>query len=275
MNPSGFIDIHVHSAPDIRPRSCDDFQLAHEARRVGARAVVIKSHHVPTVDRATLAGKATPGMTVLGGITLNPSVGGLNPAAVEVALQLGGRIVWLPTLFARRHRAWDGGGGGIAVVEEGKTVPVAREIFRQIAGSDAVLATGHQAAAEIPVIVADAWAEGVRRIVVNHPEHRVVGMEVAEQRALVRDFPVYFERCYGQPSDVRGRYDANFEANLRAIEALGPDSTILASDVGQIENPPWTECWEQMFAFYSKRGLSESTWRRMTAENPACLLGLS
>ena len=31
----GIIDLHVHSAPDVKPRSHDDFQLAEQAVRLG------------------------------------------------------------------------------------------------------------------------------------------------------------------------------------------------------------------------------------------------
>ncbi|MEC0669398.1 DUF6282 family protein [Bacillus haynesii] len=40
---TGVIDLHVHSAPDIRRRSLDDIELTTEVIRTGARAVVIKS----------------------------------------------------------------------------------------------------------------------------------------------------------------------------------------------------------------------------------------
>jgi len=270
---TGLVDLHVHTSPDVRARSCDDLELARQAVRVGARAVVIKSHHMLTADRAIVAQTAVPGVAVFGGVTLNPSVGGLNPAAVEVALKLGGRIVWLPTLFAAQHRRMEGKTGGILLIEDGKVVPVAQEIFRQVAAANAILAMGHQSAAEIPVIVAEAWKAGVRKVLINHPEHDVVGMTIEQQRELHREFPVFFERCYAQPAGG-GKYRSNAETNLRAIEALGPDSTVLASDVGQVENPSWAECWERTMAFYSARGVSEGTLGQMAGETPAKLLGI-
>ena len=42
----GVIDMHVHSAPDIRERAYTDIELMEAAVRVGARAVVIKSQEV-------------------------------------------------------------------------------------------------------------------------------------------------------------------------------------------------------------------------------------
>ena len=50
---TGIIDMHIHSAPDIRQRKLDDLQLMEAAVERGVRAIVIKSHMVPTADRAT------------------------------------------------------------------------------------------------------------------------------------------------------------------------------------------------------------------------------
>jgi hypothetical protein len=49
---------------------------------------------------------------------------------------------------------------------------------------------------------------------------------------------------------------------------------VLASDAGQIENPPWAECWERIAEFHSRRGLGAADLRRMAADIPAALLGL-
>ena len=49
---NGVIDMHVHTNPDIRHRAYDDFELTDAAVRVGARAIVIKTHQGMTMDRA-------------------------------------------------------------------------------------------------------------------------------------------------------------------------------------------------------------------------------
>ena len=53
----GVIDLHIHSGPDLRERRLDDLQLMEAAVERGIRAIVIKSHHVPTVDRAALVNR--------------------------------------------------------------------------------------------------------------------------------------------------------------------------------------------------------------------------
>ena len=269
----GLIDLHVHSAPDVRVRRHTDLELAAAAHADGSRAIVLKSHHVPTMDRAWHTARATPGISVFGGVALNWPVGGLNLHAVSTAIKHGAKIIWLPTLHAENHRRKEGRSDGIRVVCDGQVVEAANAIFALIAEANIILATGHLGAEEIPLVVAAAAAKKVKKILINHPEHRVVGMTIAQQRELRRDFPVFFERCYSQPNGD-DTYQSNLQVNLRALETLGPESTVLASDAGQIENRSWTECCKQTFEFLSSHGVNDSQLRQMAADTPAQLLGL-
>jgi hypothetical protein len=77
---AGVIDMHVHPDPDVFGRSLTDIELATIARRKGMRGIVLKNHVVTTGDRAALTMQQVPGIEVWGGIVLNNSVGGINPA---------------------------------------------------------------------------------------------------------------------------------------------------------------------------------------------------
>src|SRR3990172_7366447 len=96
----GAIDLHAHSWPEfslkVRGR-VDDLEWAHLAQAAGMRAFVMKSHVFPTVAQAYLISQTVPGIKVFGSITLNVNVGGLSPFAVEVAGEMGAKIVWMPT----------------------------------------------------------------------------------------------------------------------------------------------------------------------------------
>ena len=52
---SGGIDMHVHTAPDRIERWGTDPELARAATDAGMEAIVVKSHVVPTMDRAAVA----------------------------------------------------------------------------------------------------------------------------------------------------------------------------------------------------------------------------
>src|SRR5271163_5289192 len=80
---AGAIDMHAHSDPDGVPRSIDAIDLARLAKSRGMRAIVLKNHYEPTASLAYLVRKEVPGIEIFGGVDLNRSVGGVNPAAIE------------------------------------------------------------------------------------------------------------------------------------------------------------------------------------------------
>ena len=52
VSMKGVIDMHVHTNPDLRLRAYDDFEMMEAGIRVGARAIVLKTHQGTTMDRA-------------------------------------------------------------------------------------------------------------------------------------------------------------------------------------------------------------------------------
>ena len=144
VSMKGVIDMHVHTNPDLRLRAYDDFEMMEAGIRVGARAIVLKTHQGTTMDRAYLCNRhneivhgKTNNFTMFGSITLNKVVGGINPKAVDVALKLGAKVVWLPTQSARNHMVKNNldPAGCVDVVRDGKVVPelnVQRDPFSQI-----------------------------------------------------------------------------------------------------------------------------------------------
>ena len=94
VSMNGIIDMHVHTNPDLRLRAYDDFELCDAAVRVGARAIVIKTHLGYTANRAYLTNRYNERVngkndfTMFGSVTLNSCIGGVNPVAVANALKL-------------------------------------------------------------------------------------------------------------------------------------------------------------------------------------------
>ncbi|NMO51821.1 cytosolic protein [Actinoplanes sp. TBRC 11911] len=254
---AGAYDTHVHVAPDVMDRRIDDLDLARRCLDVGLAGFVLKSHYVTTAERASVVRKAVPGIDALGAITLNGSMGGMNPAAVEIAGRLGARVVWMPTVDSRNQRTntapdlpgakpamWgalqaDLHAQGIVpdivdvVSASGEVLDSVRRVLRVIARHDMVLATGHLAAAEIVAVVTAAKEEGVRRVVVTHPEFTSQRLPVPEQRRLA-ELGAFLERCFTTPHTGKVAWEELF-ANIRAV---GPAHSILSSDLGQPFNPP-------------------------------------
>lgn len=267
----GIIDMHIHAAPDVRARKLDDLELMEASVQRGVRAIVLKSHNVPTADRAYLVNRVAAEkypdvkFTAFGGLCLNRPVGGLNPDAVETSLKLGAKVIWLPTNTAENHYRKNGKdpSKGVVVTRDGKAVDELQDIFALVKQYNAVLATGHIGAEEcFPV---------VEKIVITHPEFWVVGMTPEQQADIVRKYDVLLESVYAQP--VNGSYKINIPDNIAAMKAIGPEHFVISTDSGQTVNPYWYESYTTYFKAVSEVFTSEQV-RRMTHDNPAWLLDI-
>lgn len=266
------IDTHVHSAPDVRPRKLTDREVAQQAADAGMRAVVLKSHVTSTADRAAIAEAAVAGrVRVFGGIVLNRAVGGLNADAVAATLALGGRVVWLPTTSARSTSPALEKREGLAVVSDGRAVPALVAVLELVAAADAVLATGHLTAPELHVVVGEARRRGVSRILLTHPELPLVDLDLEAQRLLAR-MDVFFERCWNSVAGAGATTPV--ERIVSDIRAIGSDSTVLATDFGQPENPAPVRGLEEYLAALARAGFTDAELERMACANATTLLGL-
>src|SRR2546426_2515100 len=77
----GGYDLRAHVAPDVIGRRTDDVELAKDFLSHGLKGFVLKSHCIPPAEQAEVARRVIPGIEVHGAITLNHSVGDLNPVA--------------------------------------------------------------------------------------------------------------------------------------------------------------------------------------------------
>lgn len=275
----GIIDMHIHAAPDVRARKLDDLELMEASVQRGVRAIVLKSHNVPTADCAYLVNRVAAEkypdvkFTAFGGLCLNRPVGGLNPDAVETSLKLGAKVIWLPTNTAENHYRKNGKdpSKGVVVTRDGKAVDELQDIFALVKQYNAVLATGHIGAEECFPVVEAARAAGVEKIVITHPEFWVVGMTPEQQADIVRKYDVLLESVYAQP--VNGSYKINIPDNIAAMKAIGPEHFVISTDSGQTVNPYWYESYTTYFKAVSEVFTSEQV-RRMTHDNPAWLLDI-
>lgn len=276
----GIVDLHIHSAPDVRERKLNDLELMEAAVARGVRAIVIKSHHVPTVDRATLVNLVkqekygdSSEFQMFGGIALNRFVGGINPWAVETALKLGGKMVWLPTNTAENHCRKEGKENYVSCVKDGKVVEELKPVFQLVKDYDAVLETGHISAKECFLIAEAARDAGVKKLVITHPEFHIVGMTLEEQKRIVADYDVLLERVYAQPIGG-GRYKKNLADNVEAMREIGCRHFIVATDGGQMQNPAWYNTIQEYVDYLYDAGFSQEEIDWMTKENPGRMLGI-
>ena len=271
----GVVDIHAHSDPDSVPRSIDALDLVRVAKQNGFRALLLKNHYEPTASLAFLARKQTPGIEVFGGIALNRTVGGVNPAAVERMTRVKGgwgRVVWMPTFdsenqvrFNKETRPF------VAVSKDGRLLPEVLEVLDLIARHKLVLATGHSTPAEDLMLVREAKKRGVAHIVVTHAMLAPVNMTIAQMRQAAAD-GAYLE--FVSNAVIGNTKTFSFRDYAEAMKAAGIDHCILSSDLGQAGNPIHPDGLKQAFAGLREAGMSAADIDKIAKRNPARLLGL-
>lgn len=277
------VDIHVHTAPDLIEREASDLTVARAAITAGMGGIVVKSHVVPTVGRVDQVNQAVGEEILYGGVALNGSVGGLNPDAVEIALELGARVIWLPTAWSANHaqQAREAGQSRfvgqripgpdeeISVARNGELIEPMSEIIELIASYDATLATGHITPSEIEAVVV-ACADADIQVLVNHPFFHVVDLSVEKQLELV-EMGAIMEYCAYAVHSTQGH---SVKQVADAIEQVGAESCLLASDFGQRENPS-IEGFRSFAREVLEVGIPKETIQTLITKNPAHILGLS
>ncbi len=271
----GVVDIHAHSGPDSVPRSIDSIELARLCQARGMRAIVLKNHYESTASTAFLARRAAPGLEVFGGIALNLTVGGVNPAAVERMTHVDGgwgRVVWMPTFDSENQvKTLQQSRPSVPVSRGGKLLPEVLAVMDLAAKHDLVLATGHSTAAEVLMLVKEGRARGVKRIVVTHGMLTPVNMSVEQMRqaaAMGAKIEFVGNAMVGTTKTVE------FSDYAKAMKQLGVENCILSSDLGQAGNPLHPDGLELIFAGLRGAGLTVSEIEQMVKKNPARLLGL-
>jgi hypothetical protein len=272
---TGAVDIHVHNLPDDRPRSIDAVDVAMLARARGMRGLVLKNHFESTAGIAYLVRKLVPGIEVFGGIDLNRTVGGINPAAVEHMVRVTGgfgKVVWMPTFDSENQvRTSKEDRPFVAVSRAGALLPEVKEVIALIAKHDLVLATGHSSASEGLLLLEEARRQGVRRLVVTHAMNAPISMTVAQmkQAAALGARIEFVGGTMRQPAA-----DARVARFAEAIRAIGPANCILSSDLGQAGNPVPPDGFGEFLVALRAKGFTDAEIDTMARANPAALLGM-
>ncbi|MDE1858102.1 MAG: hypothetical protein KGI26_03430 [Thaumarchaeota archaeon] len=282
MRLEGAVDFQLHLAPDVVRRACYDVNFLEVAEKVGYRAMVLKDHYVPTTGRALLLNKRGGPTKVFGGTVLNNAVGGLNPAAVEAAVQQGAAQVWMPTFDARNHREFFNKASlpelhkirqtgfkeppGITLLDEaGEILPAVHEILGQIASADVILGTGHVSLEETYALVQAAKRAGVQKVLITHPRARATNWSTDDHAKLV-EMGATLEHCAS----------ANYNSGLirESVERVGAENCILSSDSGQVHHGHPLDYFMQFLNDLASAGVSDGDLRAMTVDNPSKLLGI-
>jgi hypothetical protein len=287
----GAVDLHVHPAPSPMPRRMDGAEAARLAGEAGFDSIVVKSHHHSTVMEILAleqAGVDHGDARLFGGIALNGSVGGINPHAVDLALKMGGRIVWFPTIASANHIRHHKEHPNLkfpklsihlqpeepieVIGDDGKPLPEVYAVLESIKEHDAILASGHMAPHQITAVFEAAREIGIRRMLVNHPNFVIEASY--EQAQHWAQLGAYIEHSLCMYDEESSFHNWDLDTLTAWIEAVGPERSTLASDLGQMNNPLPTDSFRKIVGRLVERGMPYDTIRTMVTRNPAELLGV-
>jgi len=269
---NGAIDMHAHSDPDGTPRAIDAIDLARLAKSRGMRALVLKNHYEPTASLAYIVRKEVPGIEIFGGISLDLTNGGVNPAAVEWMTKVKGgygRVVWMPTFDSESQVKRQNQQRPFArVAEDGKLVPEVVQVIGIIAKNNLVLETGHSSGAEALLLTQEAKRQGVEHVMVTHALTNPGGPLTMAEIQEAAKMGASIELVYSPFND------AQLQKDVEVIRAVGVASVVLSSDLGQPTNPLHPDGLLALYKGLVAHGLTVAEVDQMSKINPAKLLGL-
>lgn len=282
----GAVDLHCHSGPSVMARLVDHIQALEQAAAAGMRAVLFKDHYYPTAPIVELIRERYShlGVEPLGGIVLNNALGGFNAYAVEHALKIGTKTVWMPTVSAANHIR-EGHNKKLLVAKSEMRRPTAltvvddlgslkeevKPILDLVAEYDAILSCGHLHISEAWVLFEEAKKRGCKRLLINHPTYTVGAVTKDFQRLI--DMGVYIEQSICMFVD--SRFKVYTPAQLKDwIDAAGVDRTFFGSDLGQANCPSPSEGFRQIIALLQSLGYGDEDIRKMVSLNAMQLAGL-
>ncbi|WP_037088475.1 DUF6282 family protein [Neorhizobium vignae] len=285
----GAIDLHCHSGPAAMPRVLDHREAMQEAADAGFRALLYKDHFYLGTPHARILEAIYPdtGVQLFSGIALNNASGGINPYAVDHAIKIGGKIVWMPTLAAANHirkglteaKSFPKTAQKMldptplsALDANGEVTDDAKKVLDLIAEGDIILASGHLEASELFILFEEARKRGVRKMLVNHPTY-IVGCSDEDIRGLV-SLGAYMEHSICMFIEGSGnQYEPNYLQHL--IEVAGIDRTCLCSDLGLLGAPRPLEGYRQIVRALLDMQFSHQDIRTLIGGNSARLLNLA
>ncbi len=289
----GFYDLHIHTGPESFRRLGDTTETARMCASAGMAGMIAKGHFESTVSRAHHANRELndPSFTVYAAIALNRGVGGINPAAVELAMDTGAKLVWLPTLDATNHARAFGGAGtyGFKAMSldfkrpstfdktysvldaNGKLTAETKEVIDIVNAYEAILATGHLSKQEILAVADYALPRKMKRMLITHPEYTVPDLDLDTMIDLARR-GVIMEFCAANVFPIIAKMTLQQMKDI--IEAVGPEHAIISSDAGQPFHPAPPEMLRSYVQGLHEKGLSEQAIRTMCIDNPRFLLNL-
>jgi hypothetical protein len=227
------------------------------------------------------------GVNLFSGVALNNASGGINPHAVDHAIKLGGKIVWMPTLSAKNHLDELASGKAktfpktskkmldaeplTALDANGNLTDATKKVIDLIAEANIILAGGHLHVSEQHKLFEEAARRGVKKMMVNHPTY-IVGFKDEDIRQLAGQ-GVKMEHSICMFIEGKSKkFSPNDLAHL--IETAGVDNTILSSDLGLLYSQRPVDGFRSITQILLDLQVSHSNIKKLVSKNAAAMLDL-
>jgi hypothetical protein len=231
------------------------------------------------------------GIDVFDCLPLNRCVGGVNPFAVDAAIKLGVKKIFMPTVDAYGHQVMRGGAGqydnpalrvagGLSKIYEGvkgiyildekdELLPEVKECLDLIAKANIIFCVGHLSLKEIWALVKEAPKMGIKKLLLDHPFSKTMQFPVETQVELA-EAGCYINQPYAQ---ISPRFHMVSVPDLaEAIRKIGVRRCVISSDTGQVANPPCPESIRIYVRLLLEEGFSPEDIKIMLHENPGWMI---
>ena len=295
---AGAIDGHVHACPHLNGRSLTVFDAVRNAAAAGMRAIGLMDNFANSSGYAALANRELGqlGVTVFGGLIMEPPAGGISAEAVKIALGYGygppfgpgtgARFISLPTHHTRNIARQERRSSAyidacLEIPERGDLPGELSAVLDLVAEHDVVLNTGHISGAEAVRLVEIARKRGITRILV--PSSYYTPEEVREIAGLgaMTEHSFFFVSHATQAGlthvDTEKHAIPSVSASrmVELIRAAGPANCVLSSDCGVYLLPPPHEGLREFLLLLESCGVERPELERMVTENPAKLFKIA
>lgn len=282
----GAYDLHIHCGPDVIPRSITALEMAHRAEARKMRGFVIKSHYAPTCLQAVTVRACCPGCNAVGSITLNASVGGLNPLAVETAARMGAKVVWCPTFDSASQQSYylrelpQYIGIQKKLIDRGERVPSyqlldesgglvheMQVILDLVQEYNMALGTGHITHAETFALAREAKKRGYKKLIVTHADWEFTHYSQSKQQSLA-EMGAFIEHSYTSPAEKHIPWSQVFSE----IRKVGVSHCFISTDLGKVRGCFPDDGLEEYAERLVAAGFGKRDLHNLLVENPAFLV---
>ena len=284
---TGAYDLHIHCGPDIIPRSVTGLEMARRAKECGMRGFAIKAHYDFTCQQAATVREIVPEINVIGTLTMNSSVGGINPMAVETAARTGAKIIWCPTFDSDSQQKYylkklpeyiDMQSGLLKkgmnvpayciVDEDGNLTKDMSDVLELVIEHNIALATGHITHEETFALAKEAYRRGFKKLIITHSDWSFTHYSIEEKRKLV-DFGAIIEHTYTSPALLNS---ISWIDSFGEMKSIGADHIIISTDLGQKKNVYPDEGLQLYAEKILEAGFSNDELHKMMVDNPSRLV---